>query len=134
MNKIFDLSKLTTAELQAVKSALVGEVATGGLETKAGKEARKLRAENAELKKLSKRRDIVEDNELGWDDGDLWTNLSDEEFDKTVELMIKAKKQGASAEKEGHTLRVPPVYGEPYESPRDTIRNFLRARKEKSEV
>ena len=129
MNKIFDLSKLTINELLAVKSALSGQLATGEMETKAGKLARVLRKENAQLKKLNERRNIVEDNELGWDDGDLWMKLSDAEFDRTVELMLEAKKQGESVSAGRHTMKVPPVIAEPVLNNYEFVRDELRKRK-----
>jgi hypothetical protein len=112
MNKIFDLSKLTTAELLAVKNALVGQVATGGMETKAGKVARALRAENEELKRERRVREFVLSVGLDYDaDPGFYLDLDKQHALEPICEKMCAEQRKSAAEK--HTMKVPPVIAEP---------------------
>ena len=103
MKRIVDLSQLSVPQLFEIRRVLAGGVEATA-ETKKAKELKRLEAENARLKKMQERRDIVESAGLEWDE-DYYMHFNDKHFMITVRNISNAMKQTSYAEKK--TLRIP---------------------------
>jgi hypothetical protein len=128
MNKIFDLSKLTTSELLAVKNALVGQVATG---SKAGDEARKLRIRNAELEREKHVRDFVLSVGLDFDgDPDFFLDLDKAGVLEPICQKMCAEQRKATALAGNNNLKIPPCFSNGEEPTGfEFVRDYLKRRK-----
>lgn len=126
MSRYIDLSKLTTPQLLALKSALVGQIATSDVK----ETARRLKAENAELKRREKYREICASYELDFDDDpDFYLYFSEAHLHTTCKLLSNAKKQTALAERFGNRIAIPPMFGAEELSSIDLVREGFKNRK-----
>ncbi len=128
MKRFLDLSTLSVPQLLEMRKIIVGNVATSEMETKAGKLARALRAENEELKREKKYKGIVESYDLDFDDEpDYWLSFNETHLRITCRNITEAKRWAAQAEK--HDIEVPPLFNGAELSGIDFVRQTLNDRK-----
>lgn len=124
MTRVLDLSKLTKTQLLGIKAVLQdGTVAEAG----AKEVARKLKEENAQLKKVNERRDVVESAGLDWD-SDYWMSLDDKTFEFVLQKMTQVRTEVAIASTT-HSLKIPPLISQRELSVLDTVRQGFAERK-----
>lgn len=130
MNRYINLKELTTPQLLEIRRILAGGVEASA--SKAGEEARKLRKENAELKRESEWRAIVESYNLEWGENSYWLSFATEDRLRWIcEKLSNAMKQTALAEKT-NSIKIPPIIGARELSTLDTVRqgfNEIRNRR-----
>ena len=114
-----DISKITTPMLLAIRRILAGGVEATA-ETAKAIRLKQLEAENARLKKVNERREIVESAGLEWDEY-YYMYFNDKHFMITVRNISNAMKQTALAEKT-NSIKIPPIISARELSTIDTIR------------
>lgn len=124
MTRVLDLSKLTKTQLLGIKAVLQdGTVAEAG----AKEVARKLKEENAQLKKVNERRDVVESAGLDWD-SDYWMSLDDKTFEFVLQKMTQVRTEVAIASTT-HSVKIPPIISQRELSVLDMVRQGFAERK-----
>ena len=123
--KMLDISKIPTPELREIRNVL--KFGAKAYASRAGDEARRLAAENAELRKVNQRRDLVESAGLDWD-SDYWMSLNDKTFNFVLEKMRQVKTEVAIAERT-QSLKIPPIISQHELSVLDTVRQGFAERK-----
>jgi len=126
--RMIDLSKVPTPELREIRNVL--KFGAKAYASKAGDEARRLAAENAELHKVNQRRDLVESAGLDWD-SNYWMSLDDKTFDFVLEKMQQVKTEVAIAERT-QSLKIPPIISVRELNTIDTIRQGFNEIKDRS--
>lgn len=133
-NRTIDLSQLSVPQLLEIRRILSGGVeAVATVESKAGKLARALRAENEKLKREKQVRETVLGYALDFDDDpDFYLNLDKQgALDFICRKLAIAQKEAAFAEKT-NTIRIPPIVHAEELSGVDLVRqgfNTLRNRR-----
>ncbi len=123
-----DISKIPTSELREIRNILkYGAKASA---SRAGDEARRLAAENAELRKVNQRRNLVESSGLDWD-SNYWMSLDDKTFNFVLEKMQQVKTEVAIAER-AQSLKIPPIISVRELNTIDTIRQGFNEIKDRS--
>ena len=123
--RTIDLSQLSVPQLKAIRTILTdGSIAEAG----AKDVARKLKEDNARLKKINERREIVLDAGLDWDE-DYYMSFSDKHFITTIEKLSHAQRQGKLAEATRTVLRIPPIVAPQSRSDIEIIREGLQNRR-----
>jgi len=130
MKRMLDLSQVPTAELREIRNVL--KFGAKAYASRAGDEARRLAAENAELRKKDSRRAVLADIGIDIDDDEsYWLSLSDSLFEFVVKKCSEVKTEVAIAERT-QSLKIPPIISERELSVLDTIRqgfNEIRDRR-----
>lgn len=122
-----NLSQLTTPQLLAFRSALVGQVATA--ETKKAKRLKDAEAELAELKRKEMYRDICASYDVVFDDDpDYFLSFSKNHLHITCQHLSDAQKDVALAERT-HTIKIPPVFRAEDVSGVELVRQGFKDRK-----
>ena len=125
--RTIDLSQLSTNQLLAFRSALVGQVATA--ETPKAKRLREAEAELAELKRKEEYRGICASYDLDFDDDpDYFLSFNKYHLHTTCKHLSDAKKDVALAERT-HTIKIPPVFRAEDVSGIELIRQGFKERK-----
>ena len=120
-----DLSTMSTTQLSGLRQILTsGQLAT------ASDEVKRLKRENAQLKKLDKRRDAVESAGLEWD-SNYFMSLDDKTFNFVLEKMLQVKTEVAIAERT-QSLKIPPIISVRELNTIDTIRQGFNEIKDRS--
>ena len=125
MKRFLDLSQVPTAELREIRNVL--KFGAKAYASKAGDLARELRAENAQLKKVNERRDVVESAGLDWD-SDYWMSLDDKTFEFVLDKMTQVRTEVAIASTT-HSIKIPPIISQRELSVLDTVRQGFTERK-----
>ena len=121
MNRMLDLSKVTTPQLLEIRRILASGVEATA-ETAKAKRLKQLEAENAELKRKESRRAVLADIGIDInDDLNYWLGLSDSLFEFVVGKCSSIKTEVAIAERT-MSLKIPPIISERELSMIDTIR------------
>ena len=117
MKRVLDLSQLSVPQLLEIRSIL-----SGGVKATADAKyvARKLKAENEQLKKANQRRDLVESAGLDWD-SDYWLSLNDKTFEFILDKMKQVRTEVAIASAT-QSIKIPPMISQRELSVLDTIR------------
>jgi hypothetical protein len=118
-----DLTKIPTPELIEIRNILMHGVR--GYASKENAELKRLKYENAQLKKVDHRRSVLA--EIGVDideDSDYWLSLDDATFDFVVGKMVDIQKELALAEKT-QSIRVPALISQHELNTLDTVREGL---------
>ena len=131
---MIDLKRLTTTQLRAIRQILVsGDIATSAMESKAGRAARKYKAEAEALKKEKKYREIVESFDLEWDDPAYYLSFSEAGLVTTCSKLADARKQAAIAEiTKSVPFKIPALRVErenESDTPYSIARDFLRSKR-----
>jgi hypothetical protein len=125
MTRYIDLSRIPTPQLKAIRSVL----ANGGLAVADSREVKKLRRENARLKLLNERSQILAGIDVDInEDQDFWLGLTDYQFDGMIERMKRIDKETALAEKTA-SIKVPRLIGVRELNALDTIREGFSERR-----
>ena len=111
MNRYLDISKIPTPQLKAIRTILVSGATS--VASKAGDAARKLRVENAALKKAAERKGVCESAGLDWEDGDdlYYGNMSDENFFKTIQMFVLTKREATASVRLNTFFSIPNLRG-----------------------
>jgi hypothetical protein len=114
-----DLTKLSTPQLLAIRKILVGGVpaeASKYADADGSKKLKKLEAENKELKREKRWKEIVESYDLEFDDPAYWLDFATEDHLRWVCNRISTAK--AEAEREAalaeatRSMKIPPIIGD----------------------
>ncbi len=122
---MLDISKIPTSELREIRNVL--KYGAKAYASRAGDEVRRLATENAELRKVNQRKDLVESAGLDWD-SDYWMPLDDKTFGFVLEKMRQVKTEVAIAERT-QSLKIPPIISQHELSVLDTVRQGFAERK-----
>lgn len=118
--KMLDISKIPTPELREIRNVL--KYGAKAYASRAGDEARRLAAENAELRKKDSRRAVLADIGIDIDDDEsYWLGLSDSLFEFVVGKCSAIKTEVAIAERT-QSLKIPPIISARELNTIDTIR------------
>ena len=120
MNRLLDLSQVPTAELREIRNVL--KFGAKAYTSRAGDEARRLAAENAELRKKESRRAVLADIGIDIDDDEkYWLGLSDSMFEFVV-MKCSEVKTGVAIASATNSIKIPPIISQRELSIIDTIR------------
>jgi len=124
--RTIDLSAIPTAQLKAIRQVLAG----GALAVADSKEVKKLKAENAQLKREKKIREIVESYDLDYDsDPGYWHELEKcGALEFACGKLSKAMKS-AQAEAKPKVMKIPQMVSTVELNDVDALREGLRERK-----
>ena len=118
-----DLTRIPTPELTEIRNILMYGVK--GYATKENAELKRLKYENAQLKKVDHRRSVLSAIDIDIDeDKDYWLSLDDDTFNFVVGKMIDIHKEVALAEKT-NSIRVPALISERELNTLDIVREGL---------
>lgn len=125
--RMIDLSKVPTPELREMRNVL--KYGAKAYASRAGDEARRLAAENAELRKKDSRRAVLADIGIDIDDDEkYWLGLSDSLFEFVVRKCSEVKTEVAIASTT-HSIKIPPIISQRELSVFDTVRQGFAERK-----
>lgn len=125
--KMLDISKIPTPELREIRNVL--KYGAKAYASRAGDEARRLAAENVELRKKDSRRAVLADIGIDIDDDEsYWLSLSDSLFNFVVKKCSGIKKETAIASTT-MTMKIPQVGAESVLNTYETVREGLKARR-----
>ena len=118
-----DLTKIPTPELKEIRNILMYVVK--GYASRDNSELKRLKYENAQLKKIDHRRSVLSEIDIDIDeDRDYWLSLDDNTFNFVVGKMIDIRKEVALAEKT-QSIRVPALISEQQLNTLDIVREGL---------
>ena len=124
---MLDISKIPTPELREIRNVL--KYGAKAYASRAGNEARRLAAENAELRKKEFRRAVLADIGIDIDDDEsYWLGLSDSLFEFVIKKCSGIKKETAIASTT-MTMKIPQIWAEPVLNTYETVREGLKARR-----
>jgi len=123
---LINLKELSTPQLKAIRQVLVG----GSLATADSSEVKRLRKENAQLKKIEQRRSVIAEIGLDLDDDrNYWLGLDDSTFKFVVGKMAELQKEVALSERTFNSIKVPALTSTINLDPVVIVREGLRNRR-----